>query len=313
MAILITNNASTTLLSGLSTVDTTITLALGTGDMFPEVVAPDYTYVTIENSSGDLEIVKVVARTSGSDSMTVERGQDNTSPLTWNAGDLVELRPVAIMFSSIIADIATRELSANKGVANGYPSLNAESKVEQVALNADEALAITGMTFASAGTKIDNFPVGTSLLFYDLNPPSGWVSHQISDYALRTANQNAGGGTATSTSRSPFSTIFSSTARGVSATGLSIAQMPAHTHTSGSYSAESGGSHRHPYGFGGVGGGSGPNVGGAHYGYTGYTEYDGVHTHTVAGSSGSAGSGTTHTHTVSFAVRYVNIIMAYKA
>jgi hypothetical protein len=53
-------------------------------------LAGEYYLVTLTNTAGSVEIVKVIARTG--DVMTLERGADQTSPRAWAAGDRVELR-----------------------------------------------------------------------------------------------------------------------------------------------------------------------------------------------------------------------------
>ena len=77
MAIKWTNNASTTLASSISAVATTITVASSGGSLFPSLGTGDYFYATLVDSSNNLEIVKVTARTG--DVMTVVRGQEGTS------------------------------------------------------------------------------------------------------------------------------------------------------------------------------------------------------------------------------------------
>lgn len=76
--IVFTNFASALLAASIDDVDTTIQVATGFGDLFPVVTAPQFAYATLENDSGDVEIVKITARAALSDLLTVERGADNT-------------------------------------------------------------------------------------------------------------------------------------------------------------------------------------------------------------------------------------------
>lgn len=96
MGVKVTNNAYGTLSAGISTSDTTITLDSGQGTRFPSLGASDYFYATLIDTSNNLEIVKVTARSA--DSMTVTRAQDNTTAQTFAIGDRFELRPVAALF-----------------------------------------------------------------------------------------------------------------------------------------------------------------------------------------------------------------------
>lgn len=86
------NNATTTLASGINSSVTSLTVATGTGALFPTLGAGDYFYCTLANTSGTVEIIKVTARST--DTFTIVRGQDNTTATSWLTGDKVELRLV---------------------------------------------------------------------------------------------------------------------------------------------------------------------------------------------------------------------------
>lgn len=92
MALVLGNNAYSTLAGSLTNVATTISLASGTGSRFPTVAAPDVLYCTLQNAAGVTEVVQVTAHGAGTDSLTVVRGQDGTTATTWNTGDIIEAR-----------------------------------------------------------------------------------------------------------------------------------------------------------------------------------------------------------------------------
>ena len=85
MGVKLKNNAFGTLSAGISDSATTITLSSGQGAKFPTTSADDYFYATLIDSSNNLEVVKVTARST--DSMTVTRAQDNTSARAFLTGD----------------------------------------------------------------------------------------------------------------------------------------------------------------------------------------------------------------------------------
>jgi hypothetical protein len=87
---LFTNNAATTLASSITNVATSLTVAAGTGALFPTLAGSQYFYCTIANNAGTNEIVKVTARST--DTFTIVRAQDGTSAVAWSSGDKVELR-----------------------------------------------------------------------------------------------------------------------------------------------------------------------------------------------------------------------------
>jgi len=95
MAYVSKNNAYSTLAAGITNAATSLQVAAGHGDRFPVVAGSDYTYVTLEDTSGNIEIVKVTARASASDTMTIVRAQEGTTARAWNSGDVVEHRLTA--------------------------------------------------------------------------------------------------------------------------------------------------------------------------------------------------------------------------
>jgi hypothetical protein len=98
MAILFTNNASATIASTISSSATSITVASGQGAEFPVLTGSDYFIATLVDSSNNIEIIKVTARSS--DTMTVVRGQESTSARSYTVGSLLELRVTAATLSS---------------------------------------------------------------------------------------------------------------------------------------------------------------------------------------------------------------------
>lgn len=103
MSIKFTNNAFSTLAVSISASDTALVLSAGGGSKFPALLAGDYFYATLADSSNNLEIIKCTARAG--DNLTVVRAQDGTTGLPFIAGDKIELRPVAADFSDIVTEI----------------------------------------------------------------------------------------------------------------------------------------------------------------------------------------------------------------
>lgn len=104
MGLKVTNNAYGTLNAGITSSSTTIVLNAGEGARFPTLSAGDYFYATLIDTTNNLEIVKVTARST--DTMTVVRAQDSTTARAFSTNDRFELRPVAALFAEF-ADKAT--------------------------------------------------------------------------------------------------------------------------------------------------------------------------------------------------------------
>lgn len=136
----IKNNASSTLLTAISAVDTGLVVAYGDGTLFPTITASDYYfYMTLVNTDDTYEIVKVTARSG--DSMTVTRAQEGTSAIAFTAGARVELRVTA----QSILDLITAN-AASLAAANSWTGIQ---------------------TFASATTEIAKSGAAAKLRFWD--------------------------------------------------------------------------------------------------------------------------------------------------
>ena len=79
MALVLANNASTTLASGINDSATSITVSSATG--FPSISGSQFFYVTLDDAT-NVEIVKVTG-VSGA-TFTIVRGQDDTSGTAFN-------------------------------------------------------------------------------------------------------------------------------------------------------------------------------------------------------------------------------------
>ena len=107
MGVKVTNNAFGTISAGINTSDTTIVLDTGQGARFPSLGSGEYFFGTLIDTSNNLEIVKVTARST--DSMTVTRAQDNTTARAFAIGDRFELRPTAALFEAIQSESAVAD------------------------------------------------------------------------------------------------------------------------------------------------------------------------------------------------------------
>lgn len=96
---LFVNNASTTLAQVLSNVATALSVATGTGSLFPSPSAGHYFLITLE-SGATREILKVTARSG--DNFTVVRAQEGTTAVAWSIGATVELRETAGFLNQVV-------------------------------------------------------------------------------------------------------------------------------------------------------------------------------------------------------------------
>jgi len=108
MGVKFKNNAESTLDAAISAADLGLAVAYGDGSLFPTLGVGDYFYLTIEETDGTYEIVKVTARSG--DSMTIVRAQEGTTARAFTASARAELR---ITNQGLLDKFAEDNLSAN--------------------------------------------------------------------------------------------------------------------------------------------------------------------------------------------------------
>jgi hypothetical protein len=149
-----TNNASTTLASSILVGDTSLTVATGTGGLFPTLAGSQYFYCTLSNVGGSvLEIVKVTARST--DTFTIVRAQDNTTASAFSAGDKVELRLVAADLNNFPQLDSTNTFAQAQTFTNGVV-LGTDLPVSDGGTGASTAdTARANLTAARSGSNTD--------------------------------------------------------------------------------------------------------------------------------------------------------------
>lgn len=115
MALLYSNNASSTLAADLAIGETTLSLFAGTGALFPNPTGGNYFKLTLEDSAGNVEIVHCTARTA--DSCTIVRAQENTIARAFSAGAAVENRFTAGSIATFNTYAMASNAQANAGTA----------------------------------------------------------------------------------------------------------------------------------------------------------------------------------------------------
>ena len=89
MGLKLANNARSVLTASIVANDVVIGVQVGHGQRFPTLEAGDWFPLVIQDAQGNHEIVKATARTG--DSITVERAQESTTALPFDAGSAVYL------------------------------------------------------------------------------------------------------------------------------------------------------------------------------------------------------------------------------
>lgn len=111
MPALFKNNAVTTLGSSILSTDTSMSVASGTGALFPTTTS-GYFHAALVNSLNQVEYVKVTSRTS--DTFTIVRAQDGTTARAYTAGDKVELRLINAALENFVQLDGAQTITGNK-------------------------------------------------------------------------------------------------------------------------------------------------------------------------------------------------------
>lgn len=171
MALLYSNNASSTLAADLTLSGTTLSLFAGTGVLFPEPTGGDYFKITLEDSVGNVEIVHCNARSG--DSCTIVRAQEGTIARAFSTGAAAENRFTAGSIASFNSYSMASNAEATAGTATNVIMNPAATKYfwdqrvtafgESIINDTDAAGARTtlGLGDAALGT------IGTTVQAYD--------------------------------------------------------------------------------------------------------------------------------------------------
>lgn len=265
-----TNNASSLLASGISTLATTVTVTAGEGALFPTISSGQYTVATLEDTSGNIEVVYVTARTT--DTMTIERAQEDTTALTFASGSRFELRVTAGVLATLLQKTGADTMSGTTNLT-GVLALGSGGSIQggeftgflrgaagvtgnqiSVPSNGTSPATSGGSTILTESNIEANMPSGAGLVLTGMvlfwsgasnAIPSGYVlcdgSNSTPD--LRDAFIVGGGGSLPTTGGSNTgSTASASTGASSAATVLTVDQLPAHHHTFFSGLAASGNS-----------------------------------------------------------------------
>lgn len=156
MSIKFTNNATATLAASITTSSTSLTVTTSQGALFPTLAAGDYFYATLVDSSNNIEIVKITARSG--DTLTAVRAQESTTARAYAAADKLELRVTA----AALTNFATQDGPNTFSAANTFSSTNTFSGTNSFT---GPAVAFTNVpTFGGSPLPIASGGTGVSTL-----------------------------------------------------------------------------------------------------------------------------------------------------
>lgn len=162
------NNATSLVASDITSGATSVTVTTGQGDRFPVVASPHYFMMTLIDVSGNREIVKVTARTAGSNTMTIVRAQEGTSAQAFAAGSYVDQRITKHSLDSFsqVSEQFVNYYVCDASAADQADTVNSESLASLAATigtsrNATIVLPHTGSGNTTAYNVLQNLDLST--------------------------------------------------------------------------------------------------------------------------------------------------------
>ncbi len=180
MAVKFTNNAKTTLASGINSSVTTATVT--DGSVFPDLSSGEHFYCTFDDGTNN-EIVKVTARSSNT--LTIIRGVDSTTARSFSSGDAAELRATSALLTDIQENIAAK--SANQTVF----SATTASSATDYDVGQDPGVEANASVFLDGVYQHhDTFSFSGSTLTFDTAPIDGTALEVIIDNLVNLQSSN---------------------------------------------------------------------------------------------------------------------------
>lgn len=264
---LFADNASTLLASGITNVQTTISVTPTTGVQFPAPGANQVAPITVEDASGNIEVMYCTGRAT--DTLTVIRGQEGTVAFAFGSGARVEQRVTSGMLQqflqkNVLAGGAFDTISGNVsltgviqcgssgsiqgGEFTGFLRQSPGSTVAQIFVSG--GVPMSGTSIILTNTNLgSNLPSGTDLIrslmivgwFGTAGAvPSGWhICDGTSGTPDMRNNFVAGWDGVAPTSGTYAAPTGSTTPAGGTTNGyvLTLADLPSHKHPFDYYSS----------------------------------------------------------------------------
>lgn len=333
--IVFSNNASSLLASGILSTDTTLTVGAGDGTLFPAIAAGQMAIVTLEDTSGNIEIVRATARTG--DTMTILRAQEGTAAAAFASGSRVELRVTAgilgslfqkngsdvitgtTVFSGILNMGSAGSIRGGEIVGSAIRGSAGETDNQILVPSGGGPATAGGSPILTEANLVANLPSGVGVALTNMivfwagtsgSVPAGWHLCDGTNGTpdLRDQFIVGAGGSLPSSGGSASTTTGTTSLGGLSADPhtLTVAEMPAHSHRffSGGTGTFTGGGSGHAPDWGANGQYS-TTISGGIYNGTQVNENTGGgagHSHTISGGTAHAHSYTLPPYRAVFAI-----------
>ncbi len=133
------NNASSTLASAINSSVTTVSIASGDASRFPALAAGEWFPLTVVDTSGNIEVMRVTARSGAT--LTVVRGQEGTTARAFAAGSKCDLRLTAA--AAVAPALATDATAVTQATGNNSKAVANTEFIQGAAIRADNSQSFT--------------------------------------------------------------------------------------------------------------------------------------------------------------------------
>lgn len=168
IGILFKNNAASTLAGNLggTAADLSFDVAAGHGSLFPAPTGSEYFYVTLVDSSGNREVLKIEDVTSDTFTVTAGgRGQDSTTIRAFVIGDIVELRLTQGSLEDIVDAVDTDVTGLATHIADTTPHdayVYTETEIDTLCVKKATLTTKGDIYAATAASTPARLPVGVA-------------------------------------------------------------------------------------------------------------------------------------------------------
>ncbi|MCA1490090.1 hypothetical protein I6F11_04050 [Ensifer sp. NBAIM29] len=189
MAVLLSNNATSTLAASINTSVTTISIQSADAAKFPSPTGGDWFPITVIDSAGNIEIMKCTARSSAT--LTVTRAQEGTTAKSFASGARVDLRLTAAAVNQIYND-AKNASNLTSGTLPDARLAGAYSGITTLSQSGLHTITVAGEALRIAGPLATDDPY---ISFYKAGVREAYIQHRDGTGAedgIRIANDNTG-------------------------------------------------------------------------------------------------------------------------
>lgn len=256
---LFADNASSTLASAIGAGDTTLSVSPGTGVLFSTPGAGQFALGTLEDVSGNVEVVRITSRTV--DSFVIVRAQEGTTALAFASGTRFEQRVTAGMLNTFLQKAGGDTLSGTTNLT-GVLNLGSGGSVQngeiagahirsqpgdtsnEIFIPIGGSALAAGSTILTTANFLTHLPSGIGVISTGMvlmwsgassSIPTGYVLCDGTNGTpdLRDQFVLGAGGSLPTTGGSSSTTTGSSTISGlaIGGTSLTVDQLPSHHHT----------------------------------------------------------------------------------